>query len=157
MHRDTHTSLRSTSPRYSIYLLVHEHFFFFKVTLEPSSFTEEKFELYKKYQAKIHNDHRESPSGFKRFLVDSPLEVCILIFSPLPSRSNPYSKMSPIQYDSEPPSYLPKEYGSYHHLYRLDGKLIAMATLDILPSCVSSVYFMYDPELEKHSLGKVGT
>lgn len=57
-------------------------------------------------------------------------------------------------------------------MYRLDGKLIAMATLDILPSvtavkhvltweltppqCVSSVYFVYDPAWERYSLGKVG-
>jgi hypothetical protein len=40
-------------------------------------------------------------------------------------------------------------------MYRLDGKLIAMGVLDILPNCVSSVYFMYDKTWEKHSLGKV--
>jgi hypothetical protein len=40
-------------------------------------------------------------------------------------------------------------------MYRLDGKLIAMAVLDILPNCVSSVYFVYDPAWEKFSLGKV--
>ena len=48
-----------------------------KVTLEPSTYTDEKFELYVKYQADIHNDHRESESGFTSFLVDSPLEVFI--------------------------------------------------------------------------------
>ncbi len=30
-----------------------------------------------------------------------------------------------------------------------------MAVLDILPSCVSSVYFMYDKKWERFSLGKV--
>ena len=30
-----------------------------------------------------------------------------------------------------------------------------MGVLDILPSCVSSVYFMYDKTWEKYSLGKV--
>ena len=40
-------------------------------------------------------------------------------------------------------------------MYRLDGKLIAMAVLDILPNCVSSVYFMYDSAWGKFSLGKV--
>ena len=29
-----------------------------------------------------------------------------------------------------------------------------MAVLDILPNCVSSVYFMYDKEWEQFSLGK---
>lgn len=47
-----------------------------QVTLEPSSYTQEKFALYKKYQENVHNDPRESPQGFKRFLVTSPLRVC---------------------------------------------------------------------------------
>lgn len=63
--------------------------------------------------------------------------------------------MTSIPYTKEPPKYLPKQYGSYHQLYRFDGRLVAMAVLDILPSCVSSVYFMYDVEWEKYSLGKV--
>lgn len=36
-----------------------------------------------------------------------------------------------------------KTTGSYHHCYRLNGQLIAMGVLDLLPSCVSSVYLMY--------------
>ncbi len=32
--------------------------------------------------------------------------------------------------------------GSYHQCYRLDGKLVAMGVLDLLPTCVSSVYLM---------------
>jgi len=46
-----------------------------QVTLEPSSFTQEKFDLYCKYQRDIHNDQHNSPGGFKRFLVESPLAV----------------------------------------------------------------------------------
>ncbi|KAI0069114.1 arginine-tRNA-protein transferase, partial [Artomyces pyxidatus] len=30
-----------------------------------------------------------------------------------------------------------------------------MGVIDILPSCVSSVYFMWEKEYEKHSLGKL--
>lgn len=40
-------------------------------------------------------------------------------------------------------------------LYRIDGELMAMAVLDILPNCVSSVYFMYDNRWEAYSMGKV--
>lgn len=40
-------------------------------------------------------------------------------------------------------------------MYRLDGELIAVGVLDILPGCVSSVYFMYNAKWEKFSLGKV--
>lgn len=46
-----------------------------QVVLEPASFTMEKAALYKKYQAKIHNDHKATTKGFEHFLVDSPLKV----------------------------------------------------------------------------------
>jgi len=72
-----------------------------------------------------------------RFLVETPLE------------------MEPIPYPSTPPARLPSHYGSYHQLYRLDGKLVGMGVIDILPSCVSSVYFMWEKEYEKFSLGKL--
>ena len=44
-------------------------------------------------------------------------------------------------------------FGSYHQKYYLDNKLIAVAVLDILPKCVSSVYFFYDPDYSHLSLG----
>ena len=62
----------------------------------------------------------------------------------------------PIAYATHSPlDHLPKAYGAYHQLYRVDGKLVAMAVLDILPNCVSSVYFMYDVLWDHYSLGKV--
>ncbi|KAF8351554.1 arginine-tRNA-protein transferase [Amanita rubescens] len=109
----------------------------FEVSLELSSFSQEKYALYRKYQEEIHHDPRESPYQFRSFLVDSPLTA------------------EPIPYGSSPPSHLPKQYGSYHQLYRLDGELIAMAVLDILPNCVSSVYFIYDKKWEHFSFGKL--
>ncbi|KAJ6509921.1 arginine-tRNA-protein transferase [Mycena vitilis] len=109
----------------------------FETILEPSSYSLEKFELFCKYQKGIHSDSDSTPSGFKRFLVDSPL-------SP-----------DPIPYHTLPPPHLPTNYGSYHQLYKCDGELIALGVIDILPSCVSSVYFMYDPAWEDFSLGKL--
>ncbi|KAH9843904.1 arginine-tRNA-protein transferase [Rhodofomes roseus] len=109
----------------------------FEVTLEPSSFTDEKFDLYQSYQRNIHCEEDKMPSSFKRFLVETPLQ------------------RETIPYPSPPPSHLPQEYGSYHQLYRLDGELIAMGVIDVLPNCVSSVYFMYEKKWEKHSLGKL--
>ncbi|KWU42599.1 hypothetical protein RHOSPDRAFT_2986, partial [Rhodotorula sp. JG-1b] len=104
----------------------------FEYTLEPASFTEEKYDLYEKYQTQVHHEPAATVSrkGFKRFLVDTPLEL-------EPTRSPSYS------------------YGSHHALYRLDGRLIAFAVLDILPRAVSSVYFVWDPEYAGMSLGKV--
>lgn len=40
-------------------------------------------------------------------------------------------------------------------MYRIDGALVAMSVLDILPNCVCSAYFLYDPRWEMFSLGKL--
>lgn len=37
----------------------------------------------------------------------------------------------------------------------MDGKLICVGVLDILPLCVSSVYLFYEPERSDLQLGKV--
>jgi len=47
----------------------------------------------------------------------------------------------------------PQGYGSFHQQYWMNGRLIAVGVIDILPRCVSSVYFYYDPELGHLSLG----
>lgn len=47
-------------------------------------------------------------------------------------------------------------YGSFHQQYWLDGKLIAVGVIDILPKCVSSVYFFYDPLYMNLTLGTYG-
>lgn len=44
------------------------------MTLEPSSYTDEKYELFRTYQTSVHQD-RTTPDGFTQFLVDSPLKV----------------------------------------------------------------------------------
>jgi arginine-tRNA-protein transferase len=103
----------------------------FTENLESDSFTDEKYELFRDYQQNVHKEGPSeiSRSGFRRFLCDSPLE-----------RS------------TEPCG---KKLGSYHHCYRLDGRLIAMAVLDLLPHAVSGVYFLYHRDFEKWSLGKL--
>ncbi|CCM04826.1 uncharacterized protein FIBRA_07019 [Fibroporia radiculosa] len=109
----------------------------FQVSLEPSSFTDEKFALYESYQRQIHLDEDNTRHGFKRFLVETPLH----------REAIKYARIRPV--------HLPLEYGSYHQMYRLDGELIAMGVIDILPECVSSVYFMYEKKWERFSLGKL--
>ncbi|XP_066535266.1 arginyl-tRNA--protein transferase 1 isoform X6 [Hoplias malabaricus] len=44
-------------------------------------------------------------------------------------------------------------YGSFHQQYWLDGYIVAVGVIDILPSCVSSVYFYYHPDFASLSLG----
>ena len=92
----------------------------FEVTLEPDKFTEEKYKLFEHYQRMIHKEppHKISRRGFKSFLC-SGLPRTIYAAE---VRARPV--------------------GSYHQCYRLDGQLVAIGVLDLLPNCVSSVYLM---------------
>lgn len=89
--------------------------------------------VYQKYQMVIHKDPSDKPNlqQYTRFLVDSPLQ----------------------SYTSEEVVSLPQGYGSFHQQYILDGKIIAVGVVDILPRCVSSVYLFYDPDYNFLSLG----
>ena len=53
-----------------------------QVTLEPSSFTNEKFALYRSYQRNIHHEEEKMASSFRNFLVDTPLLVSITTTCP---------------------------------------------------------------------------
>lgn len=102
----------------------------FEVTLEADTFTEEKFALFDNYQRHVHHegDGEISRRGFQRFLCSSPLH-----------RHNIGDK----------------QIGSFHQMYRLNGRLIAMGVLDLLPEAVSGVYFIYHSDFEKWSFGKL--
>ncbi|KAJ3371778.1 Arginyl-tRNA--protein transferase 1 [Allomyces arbusculus] len=120
----------------------------FRTTLEPASFTDAKFALYKKYQIAIHHDPpaKVTPRGFERFLIDSPLSSPGKV-----ARSS--STTSPL-IGSATPVAQPR-FGSFHLCYYLDTQLIAVSVIDLLPLCVSAVYFFYDPDFSFLSLGKV--
>ena len=45
-------------------------------------------------------------------------------------------------------------FGSFHQQYSIDGWLIAVGVIDILPKCLSSVYLFWDPDFAFLSLGK---
>uniref|UniRef100_A0A9J7ZG15 Arginyl-tRNA--protein transferase 1 n=1 Tax=Cyprinus carpio carpio TaxID=630221 RepID=A0A9J7ZG15_CYPCA len=89
------------------------------------------YQVYKLYQMAIHKDPPDKPteSQFKRFLCDSPLEA------------------------ETAPDGPDVGYGSFHQQYWLDGTIVAVGVLDILPSCVSSVYLYYHPDFSSLSLG----
>jgi arginine-tRNA-protein transferase len=106
----------------------------FEVTLEPAGFTQEKFELFRDYQQHVHKEklHEISQTGFSRFL-------CV----------------SALQQESREADGKTQLLGSYHQCYRLDGRLIAMGVLDLLPHCVSGVYFLYHSDFEQWHFGKL--
>nr|POE90575.1 arginyl-trna--protein transferase 1 [Quercus suber] len=103
----------------------------FQVTLEVDNFSEEKYQLFDNYQRHVHHesDSDISRAGFKRFLCSSPLQARVEAGG--------------------------KSLGSFHQCYRLDGRLIAMGVLDLLPHSVSGVYFLYHSDFEKWSFGKL--
>nr|XP_043901606.1 arginyl-tRNA--protein transferase 1 isoform X4 [Solea senegalensis] len=110
-----------------------------QVRLVPVSFQDPQFTasyqqsvaLYSCYQMAIHGDDPSecSESEFRRFLCDSPLEA---------------------EYSPDGPEV---GYGSFHQQYWLDDRIVAVGVIDILPTCVSSVYLYYNPEFASLSLG----
>ncbi|XP_060727907.1 arginyl-tRNA--protein transferase 1 isoform X1 [Tachysurus vachellii] len=110
-----------------------------EVRLVPVSFEDPDFlssykqsvELFARYQMAIHDDDPVEcdESQFKRFLCDSPLEAETSLDGP---------EMG---------------YGSFHQQYWLDGRIVAVGVIDILPNCVSSVYLYYHPDFAFLSLG----
>ncbi|XP_072480577.1 arginyl-tRNA--protein transferase 1 isoform X1 [Notamacropus eugenii] len=110
-----------------------------QVRLVPVSFEDPEFKssfhqslsLYAKYQMAIHKDTAAEcgEAEFTRFLCSSPLEA------------------------ETPPNGPDCGYGSFHQQYWLDGKIIAVGVIDVLPYCVSSVYLYYDPDYSFLSLG----
>lgn len=107
----------------------------FSVTLEDDSLTEEKYRVYENYQRVVH---KEGPSdisrkGFKRFLCDSPI----------------------LRKTITTPEGKEQKLGSYHMCYWLDGQLVGIGVLDLLPHCVSSVYFLYHESIHGFSPGKL--
>jgi arginine-tRNA-protein transferase len=105
------------------------------VETEPASFTVEKLELFRRYQVAVHGDSPEkiSEESFQRFLVDSPL------------------------FDERDPALIGEgewRRGTFHQLYRLAGRLVAVGVVDVVPSGLISVYCFYDVDLRGLALGK---
>ncbi|KAL1965553.1 hypothetical protein VTN77DRAFT_5637 [Rasamsonia byssochlamydoides] len=103
----------------------------FEVIIETDSISQRKFDVFRKYQEAIHNEPADKwkNNDFKRFLCSGL------------KRNEPK--------EGE------KRLGSWHQLYRLDGRLIAVGVLDLLPNGVSSVYLYYDPEFGDWEFGKL--
>ena len=74
MHNDV-DSVHSFEVRSRLQALTLSMSISFQMVLEPASYTPQKFALFKEYQREIHHDTRSTSSGFKRFLVETPLQV----------------------------------------------------------------------------------
>lgn len=105
-----------------------------EIHLKQSSFDSEEYALYRKYQILVHNDKEDHvmESSYRRFLVDTPI-----VYVPPGDNQVP-----------------PCGFGSFHQQYVIDGKLVAVGVVDILPRCLSSKYLFWDPDFAFLSLGK---
>lgn len=77
----------------------------------------------------VHDDTNTSRKGYEGFLISSPLTTL------------PTDRV-----------YQPA-LGSYHQQYLIDGKIIAVGVVDLLPRCLSSKYFYYDPDFSFLTMG----
>jgi arginyl-tRNA---protein transferase len=102
--------------------------------LPPPLLIRGRYDVFLRYQKQIHRDpvSRWPESAMKRFLCGGL------------DRSTKKTEKGMVQ-----------KLGSYHQCYRLDGKLVAVGVLDLLPHAVSSVYLFYDPEHRHHDWGKI--
>ena len=115
----------------------------FQLTLVPAAdptLVAVEFDLYKKYQVIHHGDapNAVTKASFSRFLCDTPLLHA-------PASSYP------------PGGAPPCGFGSFHQQYWLDGRLIAVGVIDVLPRALSSKYLFWDPDLAPLSLGKLAS
>ncbi|XP_059459266.1 arginyl-tRNA--protein transferase 2-like [Corylus avellana] len=106
-----------------------------EIHMKRSSFDPEEFALYRQYQTKVHNDSPDhvTESLYRRFLVDTPL----VFVPPTGDGTVPHCG-----------------FGSFHQQYVIDGRLVAVGVIDILPRCLSSTYLFWDPDFAFLSPGK---
>lgn len=101
-----------------------------ELRIEKAKFEKDSYELYQKYCKVIHLKDKESEKGYQRFLCEQALE-----------------------YESFKKGNEELMCGCYHMKYYYKNKLIAVGVVDILPECLSSVYFFYDPDPTYKKLG----
>uniref|UniRef100_UPI00398F3486 arginyl-tRNA--protein transferase 1-like n=1 Tax=Pristiophorus japonicus TaxID=55135 RepID=UPI00398F3486 len=91
----------------------------------------ESYEVYKRYQMHVHKDTEviASEAEYRRFFCSTPLV------------------------GEDPVDGPDTGYGSFIEQFLLDGKIIALGLLDILPEGINSQYLCYHPDYSSLSLG----
>ena len=105
-----------------------KHKYTFEVT-DKIKINNEKFQVYKKYQMNVHKDP-ESKVDYSRFddsWGKSTLKDNIGIKLP-----------ADLATKTKHPEIYPKNYGCYNFIHRIDGKIVAVGIVDILPTFLSS-------------------
>ena len=150
------------------------------IEMVPSTFLEEEFDLYVKYQREVHKDTAAShdPSMYTRFLVDSPIPQGYgppgwggarggardangagrpRVRGQADAGNGGAGAEASTDEDLAFPCAIPpfQGYGTFHQQYRIDGKLVAVGVVDVLPRCLSSKYFFWDPDYAFLEFGKI--
>ena len=147
----------------------------FEIREAPSAFDEEEYRLWRRYQASAHGDDEGSlgKSSYRRFLVDTPLR---LRQAPVREPEDDEEQGGWVEWAGYASSEQKRKendagetdsqtrtvrapsngFGSFHHQYRVDGRLVAVGVVDVLPKCLSSKYFFWEPSFAWASLGKLG-
>lgn len=121
---------------------------FYSILL-PNTYSPDRFELYKKYQMSIHHDEESTVTeeSFFRFLCDDPFME--------EDKDLDWNQINREWLSGQPGEALKNLKGPIHECYVMDDKLIAIAVMDVLPTTVSSVYFIWDPDYAHLGLGTV--
>lgn len=124
----------------------------FHTRFESARFSKEKYELYKKYQTRVHNDDPDdmSEGQFVNFLCDLPF-----LERELEGTKEDWDELNSwvARWRRGEKLPRPKRIGPVHECYYFDDQLIGISFLDMLPTGVSSVYFVWDPDYAHLSLG----
>ena len=104
----------------------------------------ERFKVYKKYQMNIHKDPESevTMNDYDRAWGTNNLKDNIGIKLP-----------EDLALKTKHPELYPKKYGCYNLIHRIDGKIVAVGIIDILPTTLSSVYLYYDTDYKFLDLG----
>ncbi|XP_032137743.1 arginyl-tRNA--protein transferase 1 isoform X2 [Sapajus apella] len=123
----------------------------------------ESYQVYKRYQMVIHKNSPDTPTESQVRLVPVSFEdpefkssfsqsFSLYVKYQVAIHQDPPDECGKTEAET-PPNGPDCGYGSFHQQYWLDGKIIAVGVIDILPNCVSSVYLYYDPDYSFLSLG----
>lgn len=130
---------------------------------ESRALRQEEHRIIELYQESVHKEGPEewTMRRFCDFLVDTPLVLERLQnfdFSKgeTDDESCNFRCSFHLCHDEDPlvkPPALPTHLGTYHCSYHLDGELIGVGVLDLLPKCITTVYFFYNPKYNFLNLG----
>ena len=107
---------------------------------------DEKYKVYKKYQKIVH---KESDFEISKQDYNDSWGLSNLVDNKGIKFPEDLAKKT------KHPEIYPKKYGCYNLIHRIDGKIVAVGIIDILPNYLSSVYLYYDTDYQFLDLGVV--